>query len=266
MSRAPTPIASLACEDIVFRRGAARVLDGVGLPLRGGELVALLGVNGAGKSTLLRVLLGVARPAAGRVLLDGVPLARLSRREIARRIAYVPQHHVPALPCTVEQIVSLGRLPHAGLMRRPRGEDRDAIDAALERMRITALAHRDYTALSGGERQRVLLARALAQGAPILLMDEPLTGLDYGHQLRLQALLAELASDGHAILHTTHRPDDACHAATRVVVLDGGRIAADGAPREVLDAAAIGALYDTRVEQIDIDGSRFFRAPPLPPS
>ncbi|WP_414449314.1 ABC transporter ATP-binding protein [Burkholderia sp. 22PA0099] len=261
----PRAAASLACEGLRFRRGAASVLDGIDLHLRGGELVALLGVNGAGKSTLLRLLFGAARPAAGRVLLDGTPLAHQRRRDIARRIAYVPQHHVPALPHTVEQIVALGRLPHTGLRQRLRGADRDAIDTALERMQVAALADRDYAALSGGERQRVLLARALAQDAPILLMDEPLTGLDYGHQLRLHALLADLAREGYAILHTTHRPDDACHAATRVVVLDRGRLAADGAPHDVLDATAIGALYGTPVEQFDIAGSRFFRAPPFPP-
>jgi iron complex transport system ATP-binding protein len=261
---------SLACRDIVVRRAHACVLDGVSFGVRAGELVSLLGVNGAGKSTLLRVLLGLITPDAGEVYLHGQPLHRHARRAIAQQVAWVPQHHTPQFPYTVEQIVALGRLPHRGLMRAPRAQDREAIAAALDDMQIAHLAQRDYGALSGGERQRVMLARALAQGARILLLDEPFAGLDYGQHLRLLERLAALAASGYAIVNTNHRPDDACNLSTRVALLDGGRIVADGPPRDVLDAPTVSALYRAPVEQLDIDGQRFFRAAapasPLPPS
>ncbi|WP_322045539.1 ABC transporter ATP-binding protein [Paraburkholderia sp. J67] len=261
---------SLACHGVVVRRAHACVLDGVNFRVRSGELVSLLGINGAGKSTLLRVLLGLLAPAAGAVHLHGKPLSRHTRRAIARHVAWVPQQHTPQFPYTVEQIVALGRLPHRGVMRAPRAEDREAVAIALDDMQIAHLAQRDYGALSGGERQRVMLARALAQGARILLLDEPFAGLDYGHHLRLLERLAALAASGYAIVNTNHRPDDACNISTRVALLDGGRIVADGPPRDVLDAQTVSALYRAPVEQLDVDGQRFFRAAaphsPLPPS
>ncbi|WP_321815392.1 MULTISPECIES: ABC transporter ATP-binding protein [unclassified Paraburkholderia] len=269
-----TPV-SLGCRDIVVQRAHACVLDGVSFGVRAGELVSLLGVNGAGKSTLLRVLLGLLAPTAGEVELHGQPLQRHARRTIAQHVAWVPQHHTPQFPYTVEQIVMLGRLPHRGLMRAPRRQDREIVAAAIDDMQIAHLAQRDYGALSGGERQRVMLARALAQGARILLLDEPFAGLDYGQHLRLLERLAALAASGYAIVNTNHRPDDACNLSTRVALLDGGRIVADGPPREVLDAQTVSALYRAPVEQLDIDGQRFFRArtastvipaSPLPPS
>lgn len=249
---------TLECRDIVFRRGASLVLDRVSLEVRPGEVVSLLGVNGAGKSTLLRIMLGLLTPASGEVLLNGKPLGAYRRRDIAQRVAYVPQTHVASFPYTVEQMVALGRVPHAGIGRALASRDYDAIHASLARLEIAHLAQRAYTELSGGERQRVLLARALAQQASVLVMDEPLTGLDFGHQLRMLSLFRELAADGYAILNTTHRPDDAFDGTSRAVLLDHGRVIADGPPQEVIDARSISALYDVAVEQIDAGSRRFF--------
>lgn len=250
--------AVLACRDIVYRRSHALILDGVSLTVRAGEVVSLLGVNGAGKSTLLRILLGLLPAESGTVMLNSTPISKQRRKAVARCVAYVPQVHVAHFPYTVAQIVALGRVPHLGLGRALRTTDHAAIDAALERLDIAHLAARNYMALSGGERQRVLLARALAQQARILVMDEPLTGLDYGHQLRMLSLLAALAEEGYAILNTTHRPEDAFHGATRAVLLERGRVIADGAPRDVIDARAISELYDVAVGQLDIERYRFF--------
>lgn len=250
--------ATLACRDIVYRRSQRLILDGVSLSVQAGEIVSLLGVNGAGKSTLLRILLGLLPAESGTVMLNGAPVSTLRRKAIAQCVAYVPQLHVAHFPYTVAQIVALGRVPHLGLGRTLRQADHAAIDAALARLDIAHLAARNYMALSGGERQRVLLARALAQQARILVMDEPLTGLDYGHQLRMLSLLAELAAEGYAILNTTHRPDDAFHGATRAVLLERGRVIADGAPRDVIDARAISKLYDIAVNQLDVERYRFF--------
>ncbi|WP_049620624.1 ABC transporter ATP-binding protein [Frateuria defendens] len=252
------PAASLACRQVVFVRDRRRVLDDVSLTVSAGEVVSLLGANGAGKSSLLRIMLGLLRPQAGEVRLDGRPLPRWSAPARARRMAYVPQTHVASFPYTVEQVVALGRLPHAGLGRALGGEDREAVQAALQRMQVFSLARRDYTSLSGGERQRVLLARALAQQAPILVMDEPMTALDYGHQVRMQALLRELASEGYAILNTTHRPDEALQVATRAVLLQHGRLIADGPPQQVIDAGSMSALYGVALTQLDASAQRFF--------
>lgn len=250
---------TLAATSIVFRRGQRTVLDGVDLSVSKGEVVALLGTNGAGKSTLLRIMLGLITPASGTVTLDGRPLPDVARRVIARRVAYVPQTHAAHFPYTVDQVVAMGRVPQAGLGRRLSAVDREAIATSLARLQIGHLAHRVYTELSGGERQRVLLARALARDTSILVMDEPLTGLDFGQQMRLIELIRQLGADGYAILHTTHRPDEALQGATRAVLLHGGRIVADGPPRDVLDARSLANLYGIDVDQIDVGAHRYFR-------
>jgi iron complex transport system ATP-binding protein len=239
--------ACLAGRDLRFaRRGrspAHEVLRGASLALHPGELLALLGANGAGKSTLLRLLLGLLRPDSGEVLLDGRPLAGWQRREQARRMAYVPQNHMPPFPYTVRDVAALGRLPHRGLLRAAQGADHQRVDEVLQQLGLSALAARPYTEVSGGERQLVLIARALVQGATILLLDEPASGLDYGNQLRLLERLRALADDGHAVLFTTHHPDHARAAADRVALLHRGRIGAEGAPGDVLTDAALGELY-----------------------
>ncbi|MCW8159476.1 ABC transporter ATP-binding protein [Stutzerimonas stutzeri] len=233
---------------LLLRRAQRTVLAGVDLTLASGEILALLGANGAGKTTLLRCLLGLLRPHGGTVSLDGTALASLSRRALARRIAYVPQAHVAPFPYSVREVVGLGRLPHHGPFGMPGAADREAVETAMTQLGIGALAGRPYTELSGGERQLTLIARALAQGAGILIMDEPVSGLDFGHQMRLLACLERLAADGYGILKTTHHPDHALACASRVALLQEGRIVADGTPTEVLTANAIRRLYRVEVE------------------
>ena len=206
-------------------------------------MLALLGGNGAGKSTLLRLLLGLLRPSSGEVRLNERPLSAWPRRALARELAYVPQLHQAPFPYRVREVVLLGRLPSHGLLAAPCRADHQAADAALAELELTALAERRYTELSGGERQRVLIARALAQGARLLVFDEPSNGLDYGGQLRLLARMRRLAQAGHGVLFTTHHPDHARQAADRVALLAAGRIDADGAPAEVLTEAAVAGLY-----------------------
>lgn len=260
----------LACHGIRYRRDGRDVLAGVDLEIRSGEIVSLLGANGAGKSTLLRILLGLMPALAGEVTLHDRPLSHYARKAIARQLAYVPQQHHPAFPYTVEQIVMLGRLPHTGIAGmtalsgvfgghgQPSDNDLDAVWTAMHRMQVESFADRVYTELSGGERQRVMIARALAQGAPMLILDEPIAGLDFGHQMRLLLLLRQLADEGRTILTTTHRPEQALIGSTRAVLLHEGRVFADGAPREVVNAASMSLLYQVPLRQIDHADDRFF--------
>ena len=238
----------LVAQDVHFAYGKHPVLHGVNLTVGPGEIISLLGANGSGKTTLLRLLLGLARPKTGRVALNGKPLAHHAPRELAHYLAYVPQTHVSPFPYSVLEIAVLGRLPHTGLVRSPGRRDYDVALETLDRLGIGHLAQRPYTEISGGERQLTLIARALAQGARILVMDEPAGGLDYGNQLRFLQHLRALATDGYAIVKTTHHPEHALLASTRVVLLCQGVVAADGPPREVVTPTAIHQLYRVEVE------------------
>jgi iron complex transport system ATP-binding protein len=249
--------AGLYANAVGFRRGARKILDGVDFGFGRGELVSLLGGNGAGKTTLLRILLGLLAPQGGMVMLDGLPLRALSRRAFAQNVAYVPQAHVAPFPYRAREIVALGRAPAVGLFRRMGPRDRDAAEEALAMLRISHLGERDYTTLSGGERQLVMIARALAQGARLLVLDEPMAGLDYGHQLRLLAHLRRLVTDGFGVLMTMHHPDQARLASTRVATLINGRVDRDGKPADVLTPDAIWALYG--VDACDFSASLFAR-------
>ena len=245
--------------DLAFQRGARAVLDGASLAIGGGEVVALLGANGSGKTTLLRLLMGFLTPARGRIFLDGDPLATLSRRAIARKIAYVAQLHAAPFPYLVRDVVALGRLPQSGWFGGASAQDRAQVDDVLDRLNIAHLAERPYTEISGGERQLALIGRALAQGVEMLIMDEPMTGLDYGAQLRLIALLRALATEGKGVVMSTHHPEHAHWACDRVALLKSGRIETEGPPGEVLTAAAIHTLYGVRVATLETpEGRRAF--------
>jgi iron complex transport system ATP-binding protein len=234
----------LEIRDVAFHRQGRAILDGISFRLEAGQVLALLGVNGAGKSTLLRLALGLLAPTAGEIRLAGRRLADWSRRQIARQMAYVPQAHVSMFPYRVQEVVTLGRLPQGSLFRAPSPADRAAALGALSRLGIAHLAARPYTEISGGERQLALIARALCQEARLLILDEPATGLDYGHQLRLLERLGQLADEGYGVLMSTHHPDHARLAATRVLLMNAGQIQMEGAPERVLTPENLQSLYD----------------------
>jgi iron complex transport system ATP-binding protein len=229
-----TPPALLADGVTVEARGRA-ILRDVTLRVERGERLALVGPNGAGKSTLLRVLAGTLRPAAGRVDLGGDAVAALERGTVARRLAVVPQQAALPFAMRVEEVVALGRLPHEAGLRGARPSDRAAVSAAIERVGLGHLMGRDARELSLGERQLVLLAMAVAQAAPVLVLDEPTVHLDLRHQVEAMELLVDLNErDGTAIVAVLHDLGLAAHFFPRVAVLDHGRLAADGAPADVL--------------------------------
>jgi iron complex transport system ATP-binding protein len=237
----------LEARAVYFRRGLRVILSDITLRLHSGEIVALLGANGAGKSTLFRILLGFLKPERGEVRLNDRLLTAFPRRALAQRIAYVPQAHVAPFPYKVHDVVLLGRLAETGIFRAPQATDHRAVEEVLERLAITHLAARPYTEISGGERQLTLIARALAQGASILVMDEPMTGLDYGYQVRMLQHLVDLAGSGSTILLSTHNPEHAVQTATRIAVLRDGTIMADGPPVEIITPQLIRTLYGVEV-------------------
>ena len=221
--------------DVTVEYRGRAVVRGVDLDIAAGGRVALIGPNGAGKSTLLRVLTGLVRPAAGRASLGGVPIERLDRGAIARRLAVVPQQATLPFATRVEEVVALGRLPHEDPFRGARPADRAAIAAAIERVGVGHLLGRDARELSLGERQLVLLAVAVAQDAPVLVLDEPTVHLDLRHQVEVMELLADLnVRDGTTIIAVLHDIGLAAHFFPRIVVLDRGRVVADGPPAEAL--------------------------------
>lgn len=256
---ASRPLSRLAAIDVVFRRGSRPVLDGASLAFSSGELVSLLGANGAGKTTLLRLMLGLDRPAGGTVTIDGSALGAMSRLALARRLAYVPQRHDAPFPYSVGDVVALGRIVSTGLFGRAEAADRDRVAHVIEELGIGHLAARPYTELSGGERQLTLIARAMAQGAGLIIMDEPLSGLDFGHQIRLLDRLGQLAAEGYGILMTSHSPEQALAASTRVASLVAGRIDDDGAPEHVITPAMIRRVYG-----VASDSARFNLVPQKP--
>jgi len=240
----------LLAQELHFAYPGRDVLRGVTLTVRPGEVVSLLGANGSGKTTLLRLLLGLSKPKSGRVSLNGKLLRHYPRRELAQYLAYVPQTHVTPFPYTVREIVVLGRLPHTGLVRSPTRRDHRVAMGMLDRLGIADLAELPYTEISGGERQLALIARALAQGARILIMDEPVSNLDYGNQLRFLGLLRSLAADGYAIIKATHHPEHTLLASTRVALLHHGAIVLDGPPAEVVTPSTIELIYQVEVSAI----------------
>ena len=219
-------------------------LRGVDLEVEAGERVAVIGPNGAGKSTLLRVAAGLLRPTVGRVELAGTSLVDLDRTQVARRLAVVPQ--LPSLPfaTAVEDVIALGRLPHEHPIRGMRPADRAAVAAAIERVGVGHLLGRDARELSLGERQLVLLAMAVAQAAPALVLDEPTVHLDLRHQVEVMELLDDLNErDGTTILAVLHDLSLAAHFFPRLVLLDRGRVVADGSPSEVLTPDRIREVF-----------------------
>lgn len=233
-------------ERISLTLGNRGVLHDVSAEFVAGELVGVIGPNGAGKSTMVRAMLGLLTPTGGVVELDGKPLSDLSRRDVARAMAYLPQGQTVHWPLTVERLVALGRLPHLAPMSRIAAEDAQAVERAMERADVSGLRWRTVTELSGGERARVMLARALAVGAPALVADEPLAALDPGHQLDVMELLAAEAEAGGLVVAVLHDLTMAARYADRLLLMDQGRIVADGSPRDVLTAERLAEVYGIR--------------------
>jgi iron complex transport system ATP-binding protein len=235
------------------RKGEQTLLDNLSFDCRAGEFVAILGPNGAGKSTLLRLLGGQERATSGEVKLGGKPLRLLDRASLARQVALVePVLELP-FALTAEQVVLMGRAPHATHWFESE-EDWAQTNSALLQMDCEHLRHRDFRTLSSGEKQRVLLASALAQQACVLLLDEPAAFLDLAHQRDLFAILHSLTARGYLVVAVTHDWNLAAAWATRILLLRHGHLAADGAPEQLADPQLLGEVFGVELEVIRLAG------------
>ncbi|HEY1317949.1 MAG TPA: ABC transporter ATP-binding protein [Gaiella sp.] len=244
---------AISARAITVRLGGRPVVRDVDLDVPGGAWVGLIGPNGAGKTTLLRALAGLV-PHAGTIALHGRPTADLTRRDWSRAIAVVPQEPVTPPWLTVAEYVLLGRTPHLGRLARESTEDRRAVARTLARLELLEYRDRLLGTLSGGERQRVVVARALAQEARIVLLDEPTAALDIGHQQQALELLDALRAESElTLVAAMHDLTLAAQYADRMVLLHDGRIAADGPPEEILTQETIARHYDAHIRVVRVD-------------
>jgi len=232
----------LQAMDLAVKRGGRQILAGISFSFSGGQVVALLGPNGAGKSTLLKVLAGLL-PFSGTLHLDGRDASRIDRLDRARQVAYVPQHSALEAALPVRQVVSQGRYAHRDQWGRPHRHDQDAIDRAMVLTDTHRLADRAFCRLSYGERRLVLVARALATEAHVLLMDEPTAALDVTHALSLADLLRRLAECGRLILVALHQLNEAAQMSDQAMLLDGGRLVTSGPVHEVIADEPLRRVY-----------------------
>jgi iron complex transport system ATP-binding protein len=247
-------VSAISLERLTVVLGGRPVVDAIDLVVAQGEWLALIGPNGAGKTTLLRAIARLV-PYAGSVALDGRNARELDRTELSRLVAVVPQD--PSTPpwMTVGEYVLLGRTPHLGRLAKEGVRDRELAARALDRLDLLGYRDRLLGTLSGGERQRVVVARALAQESPIVLLDEPTASLDIGHQQQALELLDVLrAESGLTLVAAMHDLTLAAQYADRMVLLDAGRVVADGPPREVLTETLIGTHYEAAIQVVDVDG------------
>jgi iron complex transport system ATP-binding protein len=227
-----------------YPRRERAALDGVSLTAPRGALTAVVGPNGSGKSTLVRALVGRVPLLSGSICIDGEAIRAADRRAIATRVAVVVQREEPAFPLLVREYIALGRYPHLGLFRGASAVDRTAVEEAIARTGTAPFVERAITELSGGEWQRVRLARAVAQGGEAIVLDEPTTFLDVGHEMGVFELMSRLAREGRAVLLVSHQLNLVARFADRMVLLHHGRVAADGTPAEVMRGAVLERVYD----------------------
>ncbi len=239
----------LAAQDLQVGYGNQTILKNLSIEIERGKVTALVGPNGSGKSTLLKTLARLLSPSSGQVYLNGVALTRLATRDIARQLAILPQNPVAPPGLSVGELVEQGRFPHVGPLGMLRRQDREAIAEALSLTAMTEFAHRRLDNLSGGERQRAWISLALAQETPLLLLDEPTSFLDIGHQLEVLEIVRQLNRDrAMTIILVLHDLNQAARYSDRMVVLKRGRIIADGTPRRVLTPELLAEAFGVRAE------------------
>ena len=238
----------LQAQQLDIGYGATRIVQDLSFSPPPGKVTALIGPNGCGKSTLLKAFARILTPQAGSLSLDGKAYRDLSARDLARKVAFLPQ--VLPIPegVSVRQLVAYGRSPHNSLWGRLSGADQHSVEQALQRMELETLADRPLSDLSGGQRQRAWLTMILAQDAAIVLLDEPTTYLDISHQVELLDLMRALSAEGKTVITVLHDINQACRYADHLAVMQAGRLVASGTPGDVLNAELVCRVFDVQVQ------------------
>lgn len=232
--------------------GGEDICRGISCQLDKGEILSVLGPNGCGKTTFFRLLLGSLSASNGEIFINGQSTSQLTKKELARQIAYIPQHHSPIFAYSVLEIIMMGRASHISSFDRPREQDRDRAFAAMEMLHIEHLANQKYTALSGGQRQMVLIARAICQDAKIFIMDEPGASLDYANHQLLMEVIVELAQKGYGIIMSTHSPEHPFSIAHKVLLLNKGTNVSFGPPAEAITSKILEQVYGIEMDIVHI--------------
>ena len=247
---------SIEVNNLSFSYGDRPVLHDISFSVDKGAFLSILGPNGVGKSTLFRCVLGLLSGYTGQVLVDGADSRSFTVREAARHIAYIPQSSHPIFNYSVFDIVLMGRTSGLSTFRSPKKQDAELCRWALEKVGIPHLSDRCFHRLSGGEQQLVLIARALVQKAPILMLDEPTASLDFGNQLLVLEQCRNLAREGYTVIQTTHNPEQSYRYSDRILTIQHGRVLAEGTPKEVLTEKTIRALYGVEVDVVSLRDDR----------
>ena len=249
---------SIKVDNLCFSYGERQILKSISFGAEYGEFLSVLGPNGVGKSTLFRCMLKLLTPSKGTTQIDGVSIEGMSPEELAKKIAYIPQSHSPVFNFTVADMVLMGTTAQTGRFSPPGRKEEKMAEDAMERLGITHLKDRGYGNISGGERQLVLIARAIAQQAKVLVMDEPSANLDFGNKIRVMKTVKKLTRDGYTVIQSTHDPDQAFLYSDKILALHDGQVLAWGTPKEIMNSSLISKLYGVDVEVCSLrnDGIR----------
>ncbi len=232
------------------------VLDDVSFSINAGDFLCVLGKNGAGKSTLFKLLLGFLKKEKGEIIIEGKDLEDYSRKDLAKEIAYIPQYTSSAFAYSVFDTVLMGTTCNLDGLGSPKHREKRIAKDALEKFGISHLSHKSTASISGGERQLVLLARAIAQGSHILILDEPTANLDYGNQYKVMSIIAKLKNQGYSVILSTHNPENALSFSDKVLFLDDKKILAYGNTDDVMTSENLKTIYDLPIDILNINGRK----------